>query len=151
MSDRKLKTAEELGISQEEYDALLKVRHKLASGELRYVPKKTLGRQLNVGFHPNDVIFNMNDWESTHKCGTARCIGGHMALEIGLPSWADYEDTTYNGPLYNLCWDWGGGDPAAAEAVLAIDRFLSGNIDNPWLVESPVKRAWSSTGEVRDI
>lgn len=66
-----MRTAEELGITQQEYEALLAVRDGLASGALVH--------ELDYSSCPGARRFNM---ETTGKyspdCGTVACIGGWM-------------------------------------------------------------------------
>lgn len=74
-----MKTAEELGITQDEFDGLQAVEAGLRSG--KYVHVENLYHHHTVETKP---IFNMAAMFDTHDCGQAGCIGGWLALQMGL-------------------------------------------------------------------
>ncbi len=83
------KTAEELGISSDEFDALLKVLGMLERGELTHVIPKRAGILPNYdkGFtgHFNMIREAIND-----DCGTVACILGTARVLFGMhlfPGW----------------------------------------------------------------
>lgn len=65
----KFKTPKELGITEKQFCALVKVADGLQTGKLVHAP--------NTGRHPTHDGFNMRVWETrTEDCGTVCCIGG---------------------------------------------------------------------------
>jgi hypothetical protein len=68
-------SAFQLGIKQEELDALLLVRAWLAGG----APYDTI-----TDFSGDPLEFRMEVVATSHNCGTACCIGGAMGLAMGL-------------------------------------------------------------------
>lgn len=69
-----MKTAQELGLMQEQFDALLKVKQWLEAG----APHHGIGGTV--------IRFNMILWNSrdTEGCGTACCMGGAAELFSGV-------------------------------------------------------------------
>lgn len=126
-----MKTASQLGISQTEYEALVKVRDGLAAGLLVHKVLDYPNEQIYVRHCPTeDVIgyFNMN-YEG-QGCGTVACIGGWMAASMGIDQ-QDYVQST-GGSLRGLFYppmmddlehaDY--EDITAEMAVKAIDNYL---------------------------
>lgn len=148
MSDRRFKTARQLGITEQERAALLRVREKLASKVMRY--QEEVG-ELASNDHPmwswtDKPIFNMAHCWNRFECGQVGCIGGWVAFEMGLDDCDGYvaraEDT--DGPSHNQCSKTLGplffpperkyGDYTGIttrQAVNAIDKFMSG-VKYPW-------------------
>ena len=133
-------TPAELGLTQEEHDALLWVRNCLDPEH----PQKM----------PDWMKFDMDVWVFQTSCGTACCIGGSVdTVLLGLfgpqeppnlerqisdsERWLELssarsrEMKARGQPgLYNLFFNWTA--PSDAEhAVKAIDRYLAGS-SNPW-------------------
>lgn len=106
-----------------EREALIKVRNGLASGE--YVHARS--RRSKKGKR----VFNM---DVTHSpCGTAACIGGWMAMDMGMEVGDEVDLYVCEGgheeDLYNLFFpddDFGGSYSLITpqQAVHAIDNFL---------------------------
>lgn len=67
-------TAADLGITEAEVSALIKVLVLLELQEIKHVAEKE---------DANGDCFNMNWEESKSKCGTVRCIGGWAAHFMG--------------------------------------------------------------------
>ena len=131
MLARNYKTAAELGIPNEVYEALFEVRDRLDRGEL-------------VHWHPQDPDnfrnptvpngFNMATWTNESECGTVGCIGGWVELISGAHIMFDM-DSELTRLLYPL------DDKTAVssrflridvyktitppQAVLAINNYLS--------------------------
>jgi hypothetical protein len=114
-------TANDLGISQAEYEALQVVRDGLASGEFS---------------HDDSKRFDMNITCDVDDCGTVACIGGWVAVVMGRDKWEanryvlnmELGDALY--PLYypDDMSDWSRITPAVAAAT--ITSFLdSGEAD----------------------
>lgn len=154
----KWKTARELKLSKYEYEALIKVRGKLLSGEYRHAGK------MRKPEHAHKPIFDMHKWREDrddrgHRidlCQTAGCIGGWMEFAmcqagvrnfgnnqcrfIGGKTWASYSVSSGH-PLYALFYNYPGhgcddlrrSKVTPGQAVEAIDRVLTGNHKgNPW-------------------
>lgn len=122
------RSAEELDITQLEYDALLAVREDLALGRLEHVKVA----DWKYGVASDRTSFNMGLWnEKEDGCGTACCIGGSMELrgaftELNSSSIA-LEMLCYpKNIVYN--WDL----LTAQDAVTAIDNFLNGQHLTCW-------------------
>lgn len=115
MSNRRLMTAAQLGITEEELKALKMVRHSLNCGIL------------------SEERFDMRViFSRSSECGTVGCIGGWMAVCMGrahpdLFIGRDCSDSL--GPLF---YPWKKNregfeihDATPAQAVRAIDNFLA--------------------------
>lgn len=119
---------ERRGVTFQELGALLAVRELLKMGELTHV----VGRCSDMSFErmsQGEHLFNMCDTGRESGCGSIGCIGGTMAMIMGL------HDTTSSyvcGPRHssklhdlffpsNAIW-W--PEITAAHAVEAIDNWL---------------------------
>lgn len=82
-------SAEQLGISENEYEALLWVRNELATGRLKHMETSyegvygsgIYGSGISLkGLSPSSRKqgFNMSEW----RCGTTCCIGGWMEYRM---------------------------------------------------------------------
>jgi hypothetical protein len=80
MAKKKRLTAAELGIDQEDYDALLETRELLASGCLEHTTDSRDIRDTKPRTKEPKAQFNMNIDASYNHCGTVACIGGWMSL-----------------------------------------------------------------------
>lgn len=77
MAKRQLHLHERRRITFQEYGALLATRELLARGDLEFAP----GRDCPLpGLHQ----FNMGTKGEKYKCGSIGCIGGTMALIMGV-------------------------------------------------------------------
>lgn len=95
MLARSFLSATDLGISDVERDALIKVLGMLERGELVH-----RGTDLVAGHNG----FNMGWAGSRTDCGTLACIGGWVAiLRKGHPD-PTYVYGSVNGPLHGLYW-----------------------------------------------
>lgn len=74
-------TADELGISCEEYCALHKVKRGLESGEYVHVSPEIMDRE---SIPEGKRGFNLSTTCKGYSCGTVGCIGGWVAQEMGL-------------------------------------------------------------------
>lgn len=142
MTDRK--TAEELNIKQEEYDALVKVRNGLASGCFVHVEVNSFGKP--IGEHA-PMGFNMSSCGAHGSCGTVACIGGWMQVIMqGKTS----NPVEVDSRLQNNYVHFGGSTGSLKElffppcgvmdtvtteqAVEAIDNFLTTGSPDWWSV-----------------
>lgn len=74
------KTAEQLGITDQEYDALIKVKEFLATIENPRDVQSEYPIQNFDKLPPQQAKFNMRNPVEKYDCGTACCIGGWMSL-----------------------------------------------------------------------
>lgn len=155
MLSKTQRTAAEHGISQEELEALLWVRTQLALGTIKAF-KQGSGAGIHLRHPPVGDTFCMSSPyrllrnDKGDACGTEACIGGWMALYMGLNKGVD---TTFRNPIADyvkrakdtslkpLFWPmWGLQGEAMtavpftcyetpAQAVAAIDRWLDGERD----------------------
>lgn len=82
----KYKTSQELGITEQERDALIKVKEFLK----KLSPPKNYASRVNHEDDeletPGEARFNMNREVARYDCGTGCCIGGWMSLYMqGVP------------------------------------------------------------------
>lgn len=69
-------SADDLGITEPQKDALIKTLVLLETGKLQHVPSSIEGDG-SPGFSGH---FNMCNWGAAHDCGTIACIGGTAEL-----------------------------------------------------------------------
>lgn len=123
-----MKTAEELGIAQDVYEALIGVADELEAGKLRHVSLEAS----NEGHKEPPIgpdLFNMGQWG--YECGTAHCIGGWVQRRVDR---AGFDHNCEGSPaLHDLFYpeSWCGlpdpvqyNDITAAQAVEAIRKYL---------------------------
>lgn len=72
------KTAEELMLTQLQYDSLVKTLELMESGIVNHVASEHDRRS-------GDYNFNMSTWKEKWNCGTVACLGGTAELVSGLP------------------------------------------------------------------
>lgn len=87
MLAQNFRTAAELGISEKEVDALIKVLGMLERGEIPHV--HDLGTSLGPDHGTEPVGFNMGSFYARTKCGTVCCICG----------WAEFVGALKHGSL----------------------------------------------------
>lgn len=90
-------TAEQLGIPEDEYQALLKVLRMLETGELEYISQEEVQAHIfgsHLELSKKKRYFNISYWHSSNwsegsmtypknKCGTVGCIGGWAEAFLG--------------------------------------------------------------------
>lgn len=92
MLAQSFKSADELGITEPQRDALRKTLVLLETGKLRHVPIydddgdliDQMGRFVPLKARKFSYDFNMADWSHPHSCGTVCCIGGTAEFVGGL-------------------------------------------------------------------
>ena len=106
-------TAADLGITEAELDALIKVLGMLERGELidARTPKQR-GKNL----------FHMSEWG--RGCGTAACIGGYVAL-LTKQDQHDYVNYKHSAPLNNLYWGTTFRGAKVSQAAIALRSYLT--------------------------
>lgn len=120
-------SADELGITEDQRDALLWVRNRLEAGTIHHVG----ARRLVIG----ERNFNMRVWRRDGLCGSVMCIGGWMETR-GVFSKDDNRDCTYPDvldPLFkpNMSEDlW--SRLTTSQTVRAIDYWLRGYGESCW-------------------
>lgn len=83
MLAQSFKTAEELGITEKQKEALMKTLVLLETGKLVHTSLPRL-KDRYVGEQKFSGHFNMEEWSVSHFCGTIACIGGTAELIGGL-------------------------------------------------------------------
>jgi len=130
---------EELGITFAEYGALIGTRYMLAGGVIKHKSIKSIPRSVDPHVIPyKKHVFNMGIACKIAGCGSVSCIGGTMAMIMGITDADKTEDyvacrtgglarlfypaksdatTLLQGVRYN--------DISVQEAIQAIDNFLT--------------------------
>jgi hypothetical protein len=98
-------TPGELGITPDEYAALLWVRGELQGGGMVHVSRDDIyGPEKSYPPEGASRMFNMLWWHSPLSCGTVCCIGGWMDSYLGSPpgSGGRSGSRKYSEVLHNL-------------------------------------------------
>lgn len=108
-------SAEQLGIREDEREALIAVRNDLASGRIR------------------KSAFDMST-TGEMSCGTVACIGGHMGMRLGIFGRQLTDFVGNHLPLKHLFYPYNNvhSGQTRAQAVRAIDAWLTGAGDRCW-------------------
>lgn len=107
-------SAKQLGIREDEREALIAVRNDLDDGRI------------------SEMKFDMMS-----PCGSCCCIGGHVATKLGLIQIIYvYDQESLVRPLYCLFFPDSGAswNATSDQAVRAIDSWLTGAGDRCWHV-----------------
>lgn len=131
MLARSFLSAADLGISDDEHDALIKVLHMLERNELRHAP--TFDAEYEGGGRWNATepgnLFNMKWWLVESECGTAACIHG-WAKMVARPK-VIFEDIRHHPiedlfiPTECLARDIRFDDVTPAQAAQALSSYLT--------------------------
>lgn len=125
MLAQNFKTATDLGITEAEQEALIKVLGMLERDELVHYrrPAFICWSQVEPDI-PNG--FNMETQGIRKPCGTVACIGGWVAFLIGQ-SQDDYVNKAedVDGGLHDLYWGHVDADTTPAQAALAVRNYLT--------------------------
>src|SRR6266852_3679628 len=95
MLAQNFKTAEELGIEEDLYNALKKVLVRLETNDLVWVEEDDFNKLPN-GFNMNALLIQMG------KCGTVGCIAGWAAMEMRYNPNEILDKLEYGEALYQL-------------------------------------------------
>lgn len=121
------KTAEELNIPQDIYDALRKVGQMLCDGTLVHIDEDDIYSKNSIS---PDVLFNMGCWKEIANCGTVCCIGGSIEHfgKLTIPHsviWGDPDDdrSELGYLFYPDPYDFETITPQ--QAVQAIENYLT--------------------------
>lgn len=127
MLARNFKSATDLRISEEEYEALIAVLGMLERGELVYAEYPNIRRT------DDTKLFNMNN--SGGECGTPACIGGWVAILMGRCLGTGYNSVCHyvsscdyeKHPLQDLYWNDAALNMNATveQAAMAVRSFLT--------------------------
>ncbi len=119
-------SASDLGITEPQKAALMKVLVLLETGKLRNCPMG--GPSDSAKMYSGQ--FNMNQWSAENECGTIACIGGTAEL-VGDLEARELNDAAYSHkPLHALFYpyivdnrDW--TDITTAQAATALRSYLT--------------------------
>jgi hypothetical protein len=122
MLAQSFKSAEELGISEKQQEALCKVLVLLETDRLRHVPAS----EIHNVFRPYEYagLFNMHYSYAESDCGTVACIRGTAELISGVR----FEVWELPDALHDLFYEWGPCrtlDPSTAQAATALRNYLT--------------------------
>lgn len=124
-------------LTQQEHQALMKVRHDMLLGQIS--PEDFDMRSFTI--EGGDPVY-----DPLHTiCGTTHCIGGWMTLYMGVPKSIAvglYCDPRFNSLFFGFTRSCNGKLPEIADAVEAIQRFLSTGVG--WVRHGPAKQRYSS-------
>ncbi len=138
MLARTFLTAEALGITDIQRDALIATLGMLERGELIHIQDREMPGYPDVNL-PNGEVwftghFNMSYWSYKIGCGTIACLGGTSAMVAGDEHlWGDHhvEDDVPDGPLERLFMPGGLGlldewkDITTEQAAMALSNYLT--------------------------
>ena len=79
-----MKSAIDLGLTPEQFNALEKTLEAMESGQMRHVPDADTSFFNFGNEHKFSGQFNMNIWREGNKCGTVACIGGTAEILGGI-------------------------------------------------------------------
>ena len=92
MLAQNFKTADELGIKEEQREALMKTLVMLETGKLVHNTDDSIAKySMNEEDAPFTGHFNMASWRQTTPCGTAACIGGTAEMIAGYDVFDEYD------------------------------------------------------------
>jgi hypothetical protein len=124
MLAQNFKTADDLGLTDQHLDALIKTLALMDSGKLTHV--------INYdyvwanGRTEFTAHFNMADWSAPSECGTVCCIGG-TAEYVGNISFGEIKNT--NQKLHDLFYPYvveaGWDKITIAQAAIALRSYLT--------------------------
>jgi hypothetical protein len=123
MLAQSFKSAEELGISEPQKDALIKTLVLLETGKLVHVPMDTVRADSRANSSPNK-FFNMIISYGLADCGSVGCIRG-TAERVSDVSFPIRDDTPLG--LYNLFYSGLAivSDPSTSQAATALRSYLT--------------------------
>lgn len=130
MLAQNFKTPTALGISDIEFEALVKVLGMLERGDIRYSTKG------NYSEGPKSKLAGFNMWSfyADHACGTIGCICGWAEDVGGLPPYSLVLKHTRTGKCAGLdslfqgeqvVFDYGSARITPAQAAIALRNFLT--------------------------
>jgi hypothetical protein len=122
MLAQSFKSADELGITEPQCDALRKTLVLLETGKL--VHETGRPKYSNTDNRKFSGRFNMILWSADHECGTVCCIGGTAELvgntSFGIWAFGSNEKlkNLFAPPMPMRCSDWHSITPAQAATAL---------------------------------
>jgi hypothetical protein len=140
MLAQNFKSAAELGLSEKQFDALVKTLKLMETDQLRHV-EVSFGRGCSVGHvvgldgvHYGSSgdrgtkfsgLFNMTIWNEAADCGTVACIGGTACLIAGEDVFFASPDTSELSILFYPPNDLNYNDISTEEAARALRSYLT--------------------------
>lgn len=137
MLARSFKTARQLRIRQDVYDALILALHYFEREEPNHLDIEIAPSVILVEAEMGNPVpppnFNMRCWRQKHDCGTVCCIGGTAEMLAGMP-YASIDRYSHEGPvvkleLMNLFYPYEIGIPwnyiTVAMAAQALSNYLT--------------------------
>jgi hypothetical protein len=121
MLAQNFKSAEDLGISEKDRNALMKVLVMMETGKMTYVPGREVGLHGRHGVC--DGYFSMNLSFGRHECGTTNCIRG-AAIAVGGAEFQGNPIFVGSGGLEQLFYQWV-GDPNVEQGARALRNYLT--------------------------
>lgn len=124
------KTAKQLNLTDEQHGALVKTLEFLESGKtLHFVNEDS--RDLLRSKRAFSLFF-MPTWIHRSSCGTVACLGGTAQILSGNDNLfrsepndtIQYHIRNKNEELYQLFFNWGGGNPTEVQGARALRGFL---------------------------
>lgn len=119
------KSAEQLGLKQPEWEALIKTLTLMEAGAIIHATTDMKQAGKRVEGH----LFNMSNWKDYYQCGTVCCIGGSAEVfgnlrhqSMDKASKRLYREGNLN--LHNLFFNWE-GSPSPKEAAVALRGYLT--------------------------
>ena len=120
MLAQNFKTAADLGITEQQKDALIKTLVLMETNKMSHVPHTELRCPPNIDLEFNG-FFNMAYSYAIADCGTVGCIRGTAEMISGV----EFPVLDLPDGLGDLFYSWGGGDPGPAEAAIALRSYLT--------------------------
>lgn len=141
MLAQNFKSAQELGLTDDVYNALKRLLVMLETGKLEHYNFRE--RHYTQTFYTGRVKkmpsrFNMHLWRVETPCGTCCCLGGTLEAILKADHGAmerlanELRNDDYLPGLHNLFYDNVDADTTVEEAAAALRRYLGGD-SFPWL------------------
>jgi hypothetical protein len=127
MLAQNFKTPADMGINDEEFDALRKVLGMLERGELVHEPREDAAREYHFDPQvPNGFCMDCSGEQTS--CGTVACIGGWVAILMGrtrddINHYVN--STSANSSLYALYWGRTDRNIQPSQAAIALRNYLT--------------------------
>ena len=124
-------SAADLGLTEQQKEALMKTLVLLETDKLVHVPNHdTLPRPnrfVPTGERQFSGQFNMADWNFAHNCGTVCCIGGTAEMIGGVSLDEDGNDGLYQlfYPQFDGCKGKSYSSITTSEAATALRSYLT--------------------------
>lgn len=131
MTDKcEFKSAKELGLKQNEWEALIKTLTLMEADAIVHLPLESY--EFKVSNSQTKPIFSMSEWHAKYPCGTVACIGGSAeifgnlkmhTMQIAANRIAAAANNDRN--LFGLFYKWGNRDPTPTQAAKVLRHYLA--------------------------